>query len=133
MKLCGEDCYTRHELMEEDMDSLAFQAEGNLRYSFAVVGLVNETDTFYDMVTARVSYVNMSRNLDVTGQMHSTSNKGDYDMCQDLFASEDFQKQLMTKHRAVALLVRLFRVAEEVNRFQLQELRECRSDSQGIL
>jgi len=133
MKLCGEDCYTRLEVMEEDIESLAFQAEGNLRYSFAVVGLVNETDTFYDMTSARVSYVNMSRNLDVSGQMHSTSKKGDYDMCQDLFASEEFQKQVMTKHRAVALLVRLFRVAEEVNRFQIQELRECSSGSQGIV
>ena len=127
LKLCGEDCFTRNEVLAEDIESLAFQAEGNLRQCFAVVGLVNETNTFYDMVTARTSYVNMSRNLDVKGQMHSTSKKGDYVRCQELFAKEEFQKQLTTKHRAVAELLRLFRVAEEVNRFQMQELRECSS------
>ena len=122
LKLCGEDCYVRHSLRDESLDSLAFQAEGNLRHGFAVVGLVNETDTFYDMVTKRVGYLNMSLNPSVTGQMHSTSKKGDYAMCQELYAKPEFQKKIMAKHRPVELLKHLFSVAEEVNRFQMKEL-----------
>ena len=125
LKLCGEDCYVRHSLHDESLDSLAFQAEGNLRHGFAVVGLVNETDTFYDMVTKRVEYLNMSLNPSVTGQMHSTSKKGDYAMCQELYAKPDFQKKIMAKHRPVELLKHLFSVAEEVNRFQMKELSQC--------
>jgi hypothetical protein len=44
-----------------------------------VVGLLNETDTFYDMVTTRIAYVNMSLNP----QRISASlleNKGKYAM-----------------------------------------------------
>jgi len=125
LKLCGDDCYARHALRGESLDSLAFQAEGNLRHGFAVVGLVNETDTFYDMVTRRVGYLNMSLNPSVTGSIHSTSNKEDYAACQELYATAEFQKKIMAKHRPVELLKHLFSVAEEVNRFQIRELSRC--------
>lgn len=125
MFLCGEDCLVRQEILKEDLESLAFQAEGNLRHSFAVVGLTNETETFYDMVTTRVGYLNMSRNLHVKGGKHTTRNREDYAACQKLFAEEDFRKKIVSRHRAVALMTHLFEVAVEVNRFQLNELTRC--------
>lgn len=50
--LCGEDCINRYELNEIDLTEIEQQAESNLRHSFSVVGLLNETDSFYDMVSA---------------------------------------------------------------------------------
>jgi len=58
LALCGEDCRSRLHLGQiKSLSELEVQAEGNLRRSFAVVGLFNESDTFYDMIDARVAYM----------------------------------------------------------------------------
>jgi len=126
LKVCGEDCYARLELMGEDVESLAFQAEQNLRQSFAVVGLVDNIDQFYDMVTARVSYIDMSRNPELKGGVHSTQKNEDYVRCKAIFSSEEFQQKVLKNHAEVALLKHLHTVAIEVNQFQLKELEMCR-------
>jgi hypothetical protein len=52
LTLCGEDCINRYEVNDIDLMEIEQQAESNLRHSFSVVGLLNETDSFYDMVSA---------------------------------------------------------------------------------
>jgi hypothetical protein len=50
--LCGEECVNRYDMGEIDLADIERQAEANLRHSFSVVGLSNETGEFYDMITA---------------------------------------------------------------------------------
>jgi hypothetical protein len=52
--LCGEDCINRYETGEINLNDIERQAEANLRHSFSVVGLLNETASFYEMVTTRI-------------------------------------------------------------------------------
>jgi hypothetical protein len=52
MYLCGEECINRYDMGEINLVDIERQAEANLRHSFSVVGLLNETGVFYDMVTA---------------------------------------------------------------------------------
>ena len=52
--LCGEDCDARYYMGIGNLDQMERQAANNIRQSIAVVGLLNETDRFYDMVSARV-------------------------------------------------------------------------------
>eukprot|EP00980_Cylindrotheca_fusiformis_P011131 scaffold2557_cov121-Cylindrotheca_fusiformis.AAC.14 len=52
MYLCGEDCINRFQVGEIDLQDIERQAESNLRHSFSVVGLLNETEHFFDMVSA---------------------------------------------------------------------------------
>lgn len=66
------------------------QAEENLRHSFAVVGLVEEVDTFYEMLAARVQYMNMSLNPDAIGTKHSTGSKGEVLRCKKQCRDPDF-------------------------------------------
>jgi hypothetical protein len=46
------------------------KAVGNLRNSFSVVGILQDTDTFYEMVSARVGYIDTSLNPQVQGPQH---------------------------------------------------------------
>jgi hypothetical protein len=64
--LCGEDCVVRFHGGISDLADIENQAEENLRRSFAVVGLLNETDIFFDMIDARVQYLNTSRDEALT-------------------------------------------------------------------
>lgn len=52
--LCGEDCINRYETREISLNDMERQAEANLRHSFSVVGLLNETSSFYEMLTTRI-------------------------------------------------------------------------------
>jgi hypothetical protein len=52
--LCGEDCDARYFMGIGNLDQMERQAANNIRNSIAVVGLLNETERFYDMVSARV-------------------------------------------------------------------------------
>ena len=123
--ICGEDCRVRYLLDGEDVTSIASQAEGNLRHSIAVVGLWNETDTFNDMLSARFSYLDMTRNPEVKGRDHSSRKRAGYMECIEIFANTTFQARLLSKYPAIAELQRLFEVAVEVNRYQQRELRTC--------
>lgn len=132
--LCGEDCAARYEMgmgggpdSEEHqviLDQLEEQAANNLRQSFAVVGLLHETDTFYDMLTARVQYLDMSLNPDIEGELHETGTNGYMAKCKSTFADPSFQQAMRQASPAVAALERLYKVAVEVNRYQVRELAE---------
>ena len=124
--LCGEDCIVRSLTNNATrLEDLEWQAEGNLRYSFAVVGLMNETDTFFDMVSARVDYMNTSLNMHVKTSRHGTGKSKETSRCKARFGDPAFQQELMTVSPEIAALNRLYNVAVEVNRFQLRELQDC--------
>lgn len=125
MQLCGEDCLARSILGVGSLGQMEKQAESNLRQSFAVVGLSNETDMFYDMVTARVSYMNLSLNLHVMGDRHGSGGGAEAERCKRLYQNASFQEHMMEASPAIAALVRLYKVAVEVNGIQKEELSEC--------
>jgi hypothetical protein len=123
--LCGEDCAARHDQGIGNLQQMERQAANNLRHSFAVVGLLQETDTFFDMVTKRVQYVNMSLNPHVKGSLHSSGNRAEQRRCKKRFSNAKFQELLKQKSPIVASLDRLYKVGVQVNRFQLEELQSC--------
>jgi hypothetical protein len=129
LQLCGYDCIARlHNGEISSLDELERQADGNLRRSFAVVGLLNETNTFYDMMSARVDYLNTSLNPEVTGGGHSSKRSygGTYDYCKNLwYKNTTWHRQLLEASPEIAMLNRLWNTAQEVNRFQLAELKSC--------
>lgn len=123
--LCGEHCmggYAKETMTLEDMER---QAAYNLRNSFAVVGLLQKTDEFYDMVTRRVYYMNTYLNPDVGGDKHRSSNTREAMRCRKLFKDPEFKSKMMAKAPALAALYRLYQIAVEVNEFQEKELAEC--------
>ena len=131
--LCGEHCMAGINDGTLTIDDMEQQAAYNLRNSFAVVGILQKTDDFYDMVTKRVYYMDTYLNPDVEGKQHSS---GDYEealRCKALYKDPLFQQKVMDKSPAVAALVRLYKVAVEVNEFQAKELAQCPllNDSSG--
>jgi hypothetical protein len=109
------------------LEDLERQAEGNLRQAFAVVGLLEEVDTFYEMLTARVQYMDTSLNPQVRGAKHSTGSSNETEQCRERFQEPDFQATLLERSSELRALNHLYQVAKEVNAFQLQELRACSS------
>lgn len=126
--LAGEDATARYEmgLMGTNeaniLEQLERQAANNLRQSFAVVGLLHETDTYFDMLSARVQYLDMSLHPDIEGELHGTGANGYMAQCKKTFADPVFQQELKEASPAVAALERLYKVAVEVNRHQVREL-----------
>lgn len=126
--LCGDDCVNRVEYGMMSLRDLEAQAGSNLRNAFSVVGLLSEIDEFYDMVTTRIHYVNMSQNLHVKGELHATkSTTPAYIRCTRAFQNKTFQEQFKEKLPILGTLERLYQVGVEVNRFQKEELRQCSS------
>ena len=125
--LCGEDCFVRYAGGAATLEDLERQAENNLRRGFAVVGLMEEVDLFYEMLTARIGYLNTSLNPNVKGSKHESRRDPQISRCRKLFATESFRKTLLDASPELAALVRLYHVAREVNRVQLEELRSCSS------
>jgi len=126
--ICGSDCASRHLKREADLEELVKQAEYNLRYSFAVVGLLEESDEqFFKMIHSRVDYIDTTINLNKVDEEgdHSTASRGESKRCKDKYQNEDFQAQFMAAAPEVAALVRLYKVAVEVNQFQALELDQC--------
>eukprot|EP00977_Amphora_coffeiformis_P022997 scaffold12050_cov168-Amphora_coffeaeformis.AAC.3 len=135
LHMCGEDCQSRmeqarmhlgddytadHERML--LETFERQADYNLRQSIAVVGQSEETDNFYDLISARVHYLDMSRNSHVQGKRHSSNAKP---YCREAFADPTFQQALIEASPAVAAFVRLYKTALKVNAFQKEELAAC--------
>jgi hypothetical protein len=127
--LCGEDCVAREALEVSSLEQLERQAANNLRQSITVVGLLNETDTFFDMITARVAYINTTLNAHVKGSKHSSGSSAESKRCKAIFQEPSFQARLRELSPALAALDRLYHVAIEVNRHQLNELRQCADPS----
>lgn len=127
MFLCGEDCAVRYATGRANLDDIERQAEENLRHSFAVVGLLTEMDSFYQMVNARVQYMDTTLNTDVAGGEHSTKQSGEAERCKKRFKDPEFQQQLLEASPELRALNRLYHVGIEVNRFQKEELQQCSS------
>jgi len=125
--LCGEECLVRWKSGMINLPEVEQQAEHNLRNSFAVVGLLNETEEFYEMISNRIQYMDTSLNKHVVGSKNSFSNRGIITECQVLYQDPAFQKQLLNLSDEIAALNRLFKVAVRVNRFQQEELKTCTS------
>jgi len=127
MKLCGNDCYIRYENGMMSLDEIEDQVESNLRNAFSVVGLLNETESFYDMITDRIDYVNLTYNTELTGKDHATKKSEENLACKKLYQTDEaFRETVRQNVPAFAILERIDRVGIEVNRFQQQELRQCR-------
>lgn len=124
-KLCGEDCEISTELGYTDLDRFEKQAASNLRNAFAVVGLLSDQEGFYDMVSKRVKYVDMSLNPKVHGSTHSTKNFVDKIRCDEKFQEKEFQRKLINASPELAALVRLYDIGVEVNKFHKEELETC--------
>ena len=123
MNLCGEDCLVRYYTHGNvTLQELEAQASWNLRHSLAVVGLLHETESFYDMITARVQYMDMSDNSTEGTGLHK-SGKTNY--CKDRFEDAEFQAALVAASPALATLTRLYEVGLQVNAFQKRELEQC--------
>lgn len=123
--LCGDDCEQRLEAGLMTIEEAEIQAANNLRYSFSVVGLLEETDTFFDMVSSRIAYVNMSLNPHIEGGRHSAKKSKLSIHCSKLYQTQAFQ---MRFRRAVPLMnttERLYQLAVQVNRAQQDELNQC--------
>lgn len=123
--ICGDDCATRFDQGLMTVPELVIQSESNLRHAFSVVGLLNETETFYDMVSTRVGYLDMRRNPHVRGKLHASGGDEEKIRCNKAYRDPSFQSSLKELVPFVAVLEHLYEVAVEVNRFQLEELRTC--------
>ena len=128
LHLCGDDCANRFDLnLSASLDEFEQQAANNLRKSFAVVGILNETETFYDMITRRVKYMNMSLNKDVEGANHKSvdSPTKETERCKAVFQTPEFQNFVKQRIPIVATLERLYNFGIQVNRHQMTELATC--------
>jgi len=128
--LCGEHCQGGMADGSMTIDDLEQQAAYNLRNSFAAIGILEKSeDEFFDMLKKRVHYMDTERNLHVHGSEHSSGKGKENQRCKEVFKDPHFREQLSKKAPAVAALDRLYKVALEVNEFQLQELEECSATS----
>jgi len=132
MKLCGNDCHIRYENKMMSLEEIEDQVESNLRNAFSVVGLLNETESFYDMITDRIDYVNLTYNPEIVGTDHATKKTIENIACKKLFEKDEkFRESVRQRVPAFAALERIYHVAVEVNRFQKQELQQCRRSKGG--
>ena len=69
--LCGNDCKIRFENKIISLEGIEAQTEDNLQNSFSVVGLLQESDSFYEMIHERIDYIEMKKTIDVNGQRHT--------------------------------------------------------------
>jgi hypothetical protein len=123
--LCGEDCINRYELNTLSLEAMERQAAWNLRHSISVVGLLHESEQFYDMISTRVAYINMSLHPDVHGSRHKSKQSEEVKRCRTIYQNVDFQERFQQGLPILQVLNRLYQLGVEVNRFQQAELREC--------
>jgi hypothetical protein len=131
--LCGDDCEQRLERGLMTIGEAEVQAANNLRHSFSVVGLLEDTQAFYDMVTARIAYLNMSLNPEVQGGRHSTKISPESIICSQYFQNNtNFREAFREAVPLMGVMERLYQLAVEVNAFQQRELDECTGTKQFI-
>ena len=124
--LCGNDCETRFENKMIGLDGIEAQAEGNLRNSFSVVGLLNESDSFYEMIHKRIDYIDMNKQIDVGKRDHKSHPSRQKPNCKQLYLhNETFRDYVRSNTPAFRALERIYNVGVEVNRFQQEELAQC--------
>ena len=123
--LCGDDCEQRLERGLMTIGEAEVQAANNLRHSFSVVGLLEDIQTFYNMVTARIAYLNMSLNPEVQGELHSSKRSKESITCSRIYQNRKFQEAFREAVPLMSVMERLYKLAVEVNTFQQQDLNEC--------
>jgi hypothetical protein len=130
--LCGEDCLVRLHAGIMTLPQLETQARHNLLQSFAVVGLLEETPLFYDMITTRVAYMNTSLHPHVTGEKHSTKAHVEYQRCHQVYQTPEFQHALLAACPELQILLRLYHVGAMVNQRQRQEMETCQQSTEEV-
>ena len=135
LQLCGSDCRVRHYQKQATLPELQLQAEFNLRQGFAVVGILEDgEDVFFEMLQTRVEYLDLQRNphLKFHGK-HQTPKKGEDGRCKQRFMNPEFQEQILAAAPEVKALVHLYKVADQVNKVQKQELQQCQEETKDAL
>ena len=78
------------------------------------------------MVSARIAYVDLSKNPHVQGKPHRTGKSVRHLKCEELFQNnETFREDFRARLPLFRLLEDLYEVALEVNAFQRAELEDC--------
>ena len=140
LSLCGEDCYARWESTTTTtttttalLEEVEAQAAYNLRNSFAVVGLLHEQDSFFEMLHERVDYLDLHLDhAEIFGDGGDhMSLKNQY--CQERFQTEQFQQDLVAASPELQALIRLYRIGVQVNSFQMRELEECSGRTLSVM
>jgi hypothetical protein len=127
IKLCGNDCRVRYENGMMILEEIEAQVASNLRNAFSVIGILHETESFYDMLTDRISYVDMALNPNVMGGDHATEKTNENLACKELFGTDEtFRESVRKTVPAFAALERMYHLGVEVNAFQKEELRQCK-------
>jgi hypothetical protein len=125
--MCGNDCRIRYENGMMTLDEIEAQVASNLRNAFSVVGILHESESFYDMVTDRISYVDLALNLNVTGSKHSVKQTDEIIACKKRFGTDEtFRESVRKTVPTFAALERMYHLGIEVNAFQKEELRQCK-------
>ena len=118
----------RYENGMMNLEDIEIQTADNLRNAFSVVGLLQEEESFYDMITDRIQYLDLRRNPQVRGQSHATKKTDENLACKELYKDEAFRQHVRDKIPAFAALERLYHLGEKVNRFPQEELAQCKRD-----
>mmetsp|Transcript_1024 Transcript_1024/g.2200 ORF Transcript_1024/g.2200 Transcript_1024/m.2200 type:complete len:642 (-) Transcript_1024:448-2373(-) len=141
-QLCGNECITRYENGFVTLEQIEAQVESNLRNAFSVVGLLHESDSFYDMIDKRIDYVDTKRLYDTNRKRNSHEyelisllnaplhmsggSKTAKENCKNLFLKDEtFREEVRRTVPEFAALERMYKVGVEVNRFQQDELSRC--------
>jgi len=126
-KLCGDDCRIRYSNGMMTLEDIEEQVSSNLRNAFSVVGILHEQDSFFDMLTDRIQYVDMALHPNMTGDEHPTRKTKANLMCRSVYASdENFREMVREKVPAFATLEHMYLLGVRVNAFQKEELRQCK-------
>ena len=124
--ICGVDCESRWMMGQISFDTIEAQATSNLLQSFSVVGFLEDIPSFYEMVSQRLAYVDMSLNQESTeGQRHSSGKGRSQLRCKALYQESDFREQFREKVPLMRRVERVVEVGRKVNQFQKEELRAC--------
>ncbi len=127
IKLCGDDCRIRYENGMMTLQEIEEQVSSNLRNAFSVVGILHEQDSFYDMLTDRIQYVDMGLHPNMTGEKHATPKSRANLACKELFGTnETFRESVRQQVPAFATLERMYHLGIRVNQFQKEELKQCK-------
>lgn len=115
VSICGEDCYVRWTYNILSLSDLMDQAEDNLRQSFAVIGLLNETENFYKMVSRRVYYMDTSRNMpQFRMKRHKSIRSPDFMFCKDLCLRSSFQRDVSLASPELRVMIHLCDVTVQI-------------------
>lgn len=87
--------------------------------SIAVVGLLHQMDTYFDILLAQVQYLDTLLNNHIVGEMHNTGNDSYMAKSKRIFTNKNFWFALWKTSPAIAVLEHLYNVAIEVNIYQV--------------